>query len=60
MADAISNNRINIANGNLTGHVLEIMHAFHDSAQKRRFIDLKKDCERPEPLNLGLIKGYVR
>ncbi|MHB8062300.1 MAG: Gfo/Idh/MocA family protein [Ruminiclostridium sp.] len=60
MADAISNSRVNIANGYLTGHVLEIMHAFHDSAEKRTFIDLKTDCDRPRPLDLGLIKGYVR
>ena len=60
MADAITNNRINIANGDLACHVLEIMHAFHESAEKRTFIDLKTDCERPQPLGIGLIKGYVR
>ncbi len=60
MADAINSNRINIANGQLAGHVLEIMHAFHVSAKEKRFIDLKTQCERPEPLKAGLIKGYVR
>lgn len=60
MADAISNNRINIASGDLACHVLEIMHAFHDSARERTFIDLKTECERPQSLNVGLIKGYVR
>ncbi len=60
MADAICNKRVNIANGDLTAHVLEIMHAFGDSSQKRAFIDLKTDCERPKPLNIGIIKGYVR
>jgi len=60
MADAISNNRVNIASGDLACHVLEIMHAFHDSAEKRTFIDLKTDCDRPQALKVGLIKGYVR
>jgi predicted dehydrogenase len=59
MADAIINNRTNIANGDLACHVLEIMHAFHESAEKRAFVDLKTDCERPKPLAIGLTKGYV-
>lgn len=60
MADAIKNNRNNIANGDLTCHVLEIMHAFHKSANDRAFIDLHTTCERPRPLDIGLIKGFVR
>ncbi len=60
MADAIMNNGNNIANGDLTCHVLEIMHAFHKSANHRRFVDLNTTCERPRPLDIGLIKGYVK
>lgn len=60
MAHAICNNRKNIASGELACHVLEIMHAFHRSAEEKRFIDLKTEGARPEPLKIGLIKGYVR
>ncbi len=59
MADAVDNNGTNRANGDLTCHVLEIMHAFHESAEKRTFIDLKTDCDRPKPIPVGLIDGYV-
>ena len=59
MADAIQKNRKNLASGELACHVLEIMHAFHESSEKKAFIDLKTDCERPRALDLGLIKGYV-
>lgn len=60
MADALCNNMNNIANGDLACHVLEIMHAFHESAEKRTFIELQTDCERPRAMKIGLIKGYVR
>ncbi|MDF2986056.1 MAG: oxidoreductase [Eubacterium sp.] len=60
MADAIGSNRVNMANGELACHVLEIMQAFHESSEKRSYIDLKTTCARPEPVKIGLIKGYVR
>ncbi len=60
MADAINSGRTNIASGELGCHVLEIMQAFHDSSDKRTFVDLKTECSRPQPLRTGLIKGYVR
>lgn len=60
MAEAIDSNRVNIVNGELACHVLEIMQAFHETSERRSFIDLKTTCARPEPLKIGLIKGYVR
>ena len=60
MADAILNNSTNRASGELACHILEIMHAFHESAEKRAFIDLKTTCSRPEPLRTGLVNGYIR
>ncbi len=49
------------ANCNLTYHVLEIMHGFHDSSDQGKHIELESSCEKPEPLPMGLpdddIKG---
>lgn len=41
-------------------HVLEIMHAFHESSSTKQYTSLKTSCEQPSPLPLGLIKGFVR
>lgn len=47
------------ANGELANHVLEIMHAFHESSDTKRHVELKTLCEQPKPLPLGLIKGLL-
>ena len=60
MADAICSGRTNIASGELACHVLEIMKAFQLSSDSKSFIELKTKCSRPEPLKIGLIKGYVK
>lgn len=59
MAYCISEGGKNRANGEMANHVLEIMHAFHTSSDKKSFVDLTTTCERPAPLPLGLIKGYI-
>lgn len=59
MAASITEGRANRANGDLCYHVLDIMHAFHDSAAEKRQIAIESGCTRPEPLSVGLIKGYV-
>ncbi len=38
------------ANGDLAFHVLDAMHAFHDSSREGRHIALSSACERPAPL----------
>ncbi len=38
------------ANGDMTYHVLDIMHGFHDASNEGRHIDLESTCEQPQPL----------
>jgi len=60
MAYSIHANKVNRANGEMACHVLEVMHAFHQSSDEKRFIDLVTQCKRPEPLPQGLVKGMIR
>lgn len=50
----------NRASGELTNHVLEIMHAFHISSDTHSYVKLQTTCSQPEPLPLGLIKGDIK
>ena len=50
MADAIMNDRPHRASGELTGHVLEVMHGIHIAAESGSRYDLKLQGVRPEPL----------
>jgi predicted dehydrogenase len=50
MAYAIRDGRPHRASGELAYHVLDLMHAFHDSAREGRHIELQSTCERPAPL----------
>ncbi|TVY05567.1 Gfo/Idh/MocA family protein [Paenibacillus cremeus] len=59
MAYAIRNERINRANGELAYHVLEAMHAFHDSSDEGRHYVMKSSCERPAPFPQGLVRGVL-
>jgi len=59
MADCVINGGTPRANGELTNHVLEMMHAFHESSDSGNYVQLKTTCEQPRPLNTGLIKGYL-
>ena len=54
MAYALRSGRPHRANGALTYHVLDIMHAIHDASREGRHIELASSCERPAPLPLGL------
>lgn len=59
MAHALCTGRPHRAAGDLAYHVLDIMHAFHDSSQQARHIDLTSTCERPTPLPSGLSPGVL-
>jgi predicted dehydrogenase len=59
MANALRSKRPHRANGDLTYHVLEAMHAFHTASDTEKTVELKSTVERPAPLPLGLIKGHV-
>ncbi len=54
MAYALLSGRDCRANGELTYHVLDIMHAFHDASKESRHIELESTCKQPAALPLGL------
>lgn len=59
MAMAILNNRKNRCSGDLAYHVLDVMHAFHDSSDKEAHVYIDSTCERPKALPLGLTDGEL-
>jgi predicted dehydrogenase len=59
MAFALRTGRTFRPNGKLTYHVLDIMHAFLDSAKERRYIELTSQCERPASLAMDLLPGSL-
>ncbi|MCX6344802.1 MAG: Gfo/Idh/MocA family oxidoreductase [Armatimonadetes bacterium] len=59
MAYALKSGRPHRASGELAFHVLDIMHAFHDSSNQGKHIQLESSCTRPTPLPLGLRKGLL-
>lgn len=60
MANCILNGGTPRASGELTNHVLEIMQAFHTSSDTKKYVSLSTTCNRPKPLPLGLVKGYIK
>jgi hypothetical protein len=59
MAYALRSGRKHRANGDLTYHVLEAMHAFHEASEKEKTVSLKSTVKRPEPLPVGLTEGKL-
>ena len=59
MAKAIRSGRDHRCNERLAYHVLDLMHAFHDSSDQARHIELESTCERPAMLPLGLKDGEL-
>lgn len=47
------------ASGELTYHVLDLMHGFHDASSQGRHIMVESTCERPEALPMGLSEGQL-
>jgi predicted dehydrogenase len=60
MAHCLQNGGVNRASGELANHVLELMHAFHISADSQTYYKLTSTCSQPTPLPLNLVKGYVK
>jgi len=50
MAEAITQGRPHRSSGELAYHVLDLMQAFHDSANAGTHVDLRSTCARPAPL----------
>jgi predicted dehydrogenase len=59
MAMAMKSGRVHRANGELAYHVLDIMHAFHDSSNTGKHVMLESTCAKPEPLPMGLRHGTL-
>ncbi len=51
MARAIREGGAARADGSVTYHVLDIMHAVHDASDQNRTVELASTMERPEPLS---------
>jgi len=52
MAQAIREGRTHRANSELTYHVLEAMHGFHDASRDGRYYEMKSTCSRPAPMDM--------
>jgi predicted dehydrogenase len=59
MAYGIRYRRPHRASGELTFHVLDIMHAIHESSRDSRYLELGSTCERPAALPVGLEEGQL-
>lgn len=59
MGYAMHSGRAHRTSGELTYHVLDVMHAIHDAAQGARAVDLASTCERPAALPTGLPEGRL-
>lgn len=59
MAKCIASGEKPRACGDVTNHVLEIMHGFHISSDTKKYYDLSSTCDKPKALPLGLIKGLI-
>ncbi len=59
MAYGLETGRPHRANGDLAFHVLDIMHAFGDSSEAGRHIQLESTCARPAPLPMNLRTGEL-
>jgi len=59
MAAALQSGRPHRASGELTYHVLDVMHAIHEASLAGRHVELHSRCERPAPLPTDLREGTV-
>ena len=59
MACALRSGRAHRASGTLAYHVLDIMHACHDSSDKGRHVNLKSQCVRPAPMPMDIPEGKL-
>lgn len=59
MAHALRSGRKHRANGKLTYHVLDVMHAVHDASREDKHVMLESSCERPALFPLGMRPGVL-
>ncbi|WP_100404909.1 Gfo/Idh/MocA family protein [Bacillus solitudinis] len=53
MASAIQQGFPHRASGQLTYHVLEAMHGFHDASDTATYYNMESTCEKPDPLPIN-------
>ena len=58
MADALRNGRRSRVDASMASHVLDIMHAVHESSDHDRHVTLLTTCDRPALVPPGLPLGY--
>lgn len=59
LAYALRSGRPARANGGLTNHVLDAMHAFHDASSSGQYVRLASTCQRPAALPDDLPVGVL-
>ncbi|RPJ52458.1 MAG: gfo/Idh/MocA family oxidoreductase [Chloroflexi bacterium] len=59
MAYGLRSGRPHRASGEMTNHVLEIMHAIHDASRTGCHVNLTSTCQRPAALPVGLADGQL-
>ncbi len=59
MAYALKRGTPQRASGELTFHVLDIMHAIHEAAQRGSHVQLESTCQRPAPLAASDDEGVL-
>lgn len=59
MAYALQSGRAHRASDELSYHVLEAMHGFHDSSRDGQHYKMQSTCSKPAPLPLGLIPNTL-
>ncbi len=59
MAHAIRSHRKHRANGDVAFHVLDIMRSIEESSKEGRHLIINSQCDRPDPLPLGLAPGVL-
>ena len=59
MAHALLSDRKHRANGDLTYHVLDIMHAIHDASRENLHVELESTCVQPALFPLGMLPGIL-
>jgi predicted dehydrogenase len=59
MAYGLRTGRPHRASGQMAYHVLDLMHAFHDSSNNNQHVMIESTCDRPAPLPLDLMAGRL-
>jgi len=59
MACSLRSGRAHRASGQLTYHILEVMHAFHEASRLEKTVEVLSRPDRPKALPIGLVDGYL-